>query len=203
MSRGTGVHTKVTRDDWIQAAVAALEDEPIDRLKVLSLAKALDVSRSSFYWYFAEPDDLLDELLAIWEHNTESIVERSNRPASTPTEACLGVFECWADQKLYNPTLDLAVRDWGRRDRNIANRVETADSQRLNALARMFARHGFDDPEATVRARLLYHSQVGYYAVGTDEPLAMRLAYLPYYLRAMTGTDPTTGEVDAFKAVIA
>ena len=67
--------------------------------------------------------------------------------------------ECWADEQSYNPILDLAVRDWGRRDAAIATRVQRADEQRLLALIEMFARHGFDDSEALVRARLLYHSQ--------------------------------------------
>ncbi|MEE9415257.1 MAG: TetR/AcrR family transcriptional regulator [Acidimicrobiales bacterium] len=203
MSNATRVHTKVTRDDWISAALVAVANEPIDQLRVLALAKTLDVSRSSFYWYFDAPSDLLDELMAIWERNTASIVDRSERAAATPTQACLGVFECWADDQLFNPQLDLAVRDWGRRSPDAGERVSAADECRHEALVKMFARHGFDAPESTVRARLLYHSQVGYYAVGTDEPVETRLAYLPYYLRAMTGSDPTDSEIEAFKSEIA
>jgi AcrR family transcriptional regulator len=195
-------HTKASRSDWIDAALQALTDQPIDQLKVLVLADTLGVARSSFYWYFSDRDEFLEALLDIWEHNTDSIVERSERAASSVAAACLGVFECWADARLYDPVLDLAVRDWGRRDVAIAARVQRADDQRLAALTAMFARHGFDDAEALVRARLLYHSQVGYYAAGTTESVATRLAYLPYYLRAMTGTDATSDEVAAFEAFL-
>ncbi len=196
------VHTKVTRQEWLEAALAALEHEPLDQLRVQSLAKGLDVSRSSFYWYFESPEALQTELLAVWERNTTSIVERTKRETETIVASCLGVFECWTDPDLYHSTLDLAVRDWGRRDGSIAARVAAADVARLQALALMFERHGFESADAVVRARLLYHSQVGYYALGTNEPLADRLAYLPYYLEAMTSSAPTAAELEAFTALV-
>lgn len=198
MRRAPLPHAKVTRHDWVEAARSALADHPIDQLKVLVLADTLGVARSSFYWYFTDRDELLGALLELWEHNTECIVERSGRPAGSVAAACLGVFECWADQRLYDPVLDLAVRDWGRRDDAVAVRVERADELRLEALTAMFARHGFEAAEALVRARLLYHSQVGYYAAATSEPVQTRLGYVPHYLRAMTGTDATADELAAF-----
>ncbi len=90
----------------------------------------------------------------------------------------------------------------GRRDAAIATRVQRADEQRLLALTEMFARHGFHDAEALVRARLLYHSQVGYYAARTSEPTETRLAYVPHYLQAMTGTEATTEELAHFEAFL-
>ncbi len=195
-------HTKVTRQDWIDGAVAALADEPIDQLRVLQLAQRLDISRSSFYWYFKNPDELRSELLTLWERNTTSIVERCHRETTTVVQAALGVFECWADEQLYSSTLDLAVRDWARRDEKVASQVATADQVRLDALTEMFQRHKLSKAEATVRARLLYHSQVGYYALGTDEPMATRLGHLPYYLEAMTGARPTKAELAAFTKVV-
>ncbi len=197
------IHTKVTRDDWISAALTALQHTPIDQLKVLTLATSLDVSRSSFYWYFPERGDLVNELLALWATNTASIIERCVRSAPTINAACLGVFECWADESLFDSSLDMSVRDWGRRDPKIAARVSGADRERQQALTTMFAQHGFNQSESLVRARLLYHSQVGYYAVGTDETMATRLSYVPDYLRAMTGEAPSQEELDAFQLFLA
>ena len=193
-------HTKVTRDDWVAAALDALDDVAIDELRVLVLAECLSISRSSFYWYFDDLRGLQDELLRRWQRNTESIVERTERGASTITTACLGVFECWADSSLYDARLDLAVRDWGRRDADVAERVRDADDRRLDAVVGMFAAHGFDAAEALIRARLLYHSQVGYHAVGTHEPMSVRVGYLPYYLQSITGHVPMPEELAAFAA---
>ena len=195
-------HTRVTKEQWIEAALRALHDVAIDQLKVLRLAADLGVSRSSFYWYFTDVDELRDQLLERWQGNTTSIVDRSSRPAPGIVVACLGVFECWADRTLYVPELDLAVRDWARRADAIAARVAGADLTRLEALAEMFQRHGHEPTDALVRARLLYHSQVGYFALGTAEDMATRLAYLPHYLLAMTGTAATDEELDAFTATM-
>lgn len=195
-------HTKVTRDEWVAAALGSLGEVAIDELRVLSLAERLSISRSSFYWYFDDLRGLHDELLARWEGNTRSIVERTERPAPTITTACLGVFECWADESLYDASLDLAVRDWGRREDSVATRVRGADDRRLDAVAAMFAAHGFEPDDALVRARLLYHSQVGYYAVGVAEPMAVRVGYLPYYLQSITGEDPTPEELASFAAFV-
>lgn len=195
-------HVKATRQDWIEAALAALSSTPIDELRILTLARQLSVSRSSFYWYFEKPTDLTDELLVLWERNTESIVERAGRESSTIVSACLGVFECWADPRLYHAGLDLAVREWGRRDGEIGARVAAADQARLDAVMAMFTAHDFEPNNALVRARLLYHSQLGYYTLGTDEPIGTRLAYLPYYLEAMCGQSPTSDELAGFEALV-
>lgn len=196
-------HTKVTRDDWVAAAIAAVDERPIDSLKVAVLADTLGVSRSSFYWYFTDRRDFFDAVLAVWDVGTRSIVERAERPADTIAAACLGVFECWADRRLYDPALDLAVRDWARRDTAVAELVHAADQARTTALTAMFRRHGYPAADAVVRARLVYHSQVGYYAVGTSEPTRQRLDFLPHYLRAMTGSDATASELAEFARLLA
>ena len=167
------------------------------------MAGTLSVSRSSFYWYFEDLDELRSELVDIWHRNTASIVERSRRESATPVAACLGVFECWADQSLFDARLDLAMRHWGRRRPDVAERVALADQERLEAIESMFARHGFRRDDSVVRARLLYHSQVGYFALDTNEPIETRLTYLPYYLEAMTGTRPTDQELTAFTEFVA
>jgi AcrR family transcriptional regulator len=201
-AHGVQTRTKATRQDWIDAALTALDTEPIDQIRILGLAGGMGVSRSSFYWYFDNPEELRNELLMLWEHNTTSIVERAGRKTETIVAACLGVFECWADHRLYRSVLDLSVREWGRRDAQIATRVADADRARLEALVEMFQRHEFDPVEAKVRARLLYHSQVGYYAVNTDEPISERLRLLPTYLVAMTGQHGTKAEIAAFRRLL-
>lgn len=203
MASSAPAHTKATRQDWIETALVALADVPIDQLRVLPMAGTLGVSRSSFYWYFEGLDELRSELIGIWQKNTAAIVERSRREAATPVAACLAVFECWADPRLFDVRLDLAMRQWGRRRGDVAERVAVADRERLAALESMFARYGFDAIDSVVRARLLYHSQVGYFALETDEPIETRLTYLPYYLEAMAGSRPTAGELASFAQFVA
>ena len=70
-------NVKATRDDWLDLALSALAIEGVDHVTVLALSERLGVSRSSFYWYFKNRDQLLDALLDRWDRlNTRSIAEQ-------------------------------------------------------------------------------------------------------------------------------
>ena len=197
----TNENIKVTREQWLAAALRALSRDGIDQVRVLALAQQLGVSRSSFYWYFRSRENLLEQLLAAWSaKNTGSIVDRARRRAPTVTSAILGIFECWADERSFDPQLDAAVRSWARRDPGVESAVVDADRARLDAIDAMYRRHGFDD--STVRARVLYYTQIGYDALGIDEPTSVRLASTPAYVRALSGCDPSAAEMAAFAAFL-
>lgn len=99
---------------------------PVDEFRVLTMAGALGVSRSSCYWYFDDVDELRSGLPEIWRTNTQSILERSRRDTTTPTATHLVVFECWTDPRLFDVRLDLAMRLWGRRRPDAARRLASA-----------------------------------------------------------------------------
>ena len=85
-----------------------------------TLANGSSVSRSSFYWYFKNRDELLDALLDRWDRlNTRSIVTEANEPAATVNEAVCNVFRCWVNPAIFSPRLDFAVREWARRSASV------------------------------------------------------------------------------------
>ncbi|NQW09200.1 MAG: TetR/AcrR family transcriptional regulator [Alphaproteobacteria bacterium] len=193
--------TKVSHEDWLNAALAVLIDEGVERVKIQDLARTLDVSRSSFYWYFKSRQDLLDQMLWRWlDTNTAAIVERAARPADSIVQAVLHVFECWTDDAVFDPRLDFAVREWARRSEAVRRVLDDADAARVEAIRRMFARHGYEATDAFVRARILYFMQIGYYALDLGEPMETRLSYVEAYVRGFTGVEPTTEEAAAFRA---
>ena len=103
--------------DWINAAQAALVRDGVDTVKVLALASKLEVSRSSFYWYFKSRDDLLLALLDQWEErNTQSIVRQCALEAGCIGEAASNFFRCFIDPALFDRGLDFAVRAWARQN---------------------------------------------------------------------------------------
>jgi AcrR family transcriptional regulator len=192
-----GTPTKVSREQWLDAARQALATDGVDLVRIQPLAKRLGATRSSFYWYFQSRENLLDELLAAWTAtNTASIVDRAARPTPTITAAVLSVFECWADVASFDPQLDAAVRSWGRRDAAVEAVVVRDDQVRVDAIAAMYDRHGVAD--AVIRARVLYYTQIGYYALGIDQPNSVRLADAAPYVRALTGQAPTAAELRGF-----
>lgn len=192
-------NVKATREDWLEAALDTLISDGVESVRILTLGQKLGVSRSSFYWYFESRQDLLDQLLELWRNkNTRFIVERALRPAPSITQGVLNVFECWVDQRLYNPRLDFAIRAWARYSADVRAIIDDADNERLEAIHQMFLRQGYHEPDAFVRARVLYFMQIGYYSLEIMEPMKNRLSLVPAYLRSFTGREPLEGEVEAF-----
>ena len=195
-----GGPVKATKEDWLKAAVRVLVTEGVNQVMVLPLAAKLKVSRSSFYWYFKNRQDLLDQLLDHWmETNTRSIISHAERPSETVNAGVLHIFECWLDERLYSPRLDFAVRSWARQSPPVRRLIARADAERLEAIARLFERHGYEPEDAVIRARVLYCMQVGYYLLDMKEPVEARLSHIAAYLRTFTGQEPTRAEIDRFR----
>ena len=167
---------KVTRDDWLRAAMTALIEDGSDQVKVMTLGARLGVSRSSFYWYFQSRQDLLDALLDHWMRtNTAAVVAHAEMPADTITQAVCQVFLGFVTPRHFDIRLDFAVRDWARRCLDIRAVVEASDGKRLEALTAMFARYGYGKDDAATRARVLYYMQIGYNDADVRESPADRL----------------------------
>jgi AcrR family transcriptional regulator len=193
-------NVKATRDDWLDLALRVLAAEGAAHVAVLDLSERLGVSRSSFYWYFKNRDDLLDALLARWESlNTRSIVARAEAPAASIGEAVCNVFRCWVNPGIFSPRLDFAIREWARRSAKVRKALDRSDGERTAAIRAMFERYGYQERDAFVRARVLYYMQIGYYALDIREPMEDRLALTPHYLEAFTGVIPGDADLASFR----
>lgn len=192
---------KVTRQDWLNAAMDVLITDGVERVKILAIADRLKVSRSSFYWYFKDRADLLDALLDHWDStNTAALVAQTNAPAKTITAAVCNVFRCVVNPALFDISLDFAVRDWARRSSEVRDVLHRSDVRRISALQAMFGRYGYTKTDALIRARVLYYMQNGYNDADLKEPIEERMRVLPHYLRAFTGVEPLAQEIEEFRA---
>ncbi|MGN6306629.1 MAG: TetR/AcrR family transcriptional regulator [Mesorhizobium sp.] len=199
-SSSTG-NVKATKEDWLKLALETLISDGVDGVRILTLGQKIGISRSSFYWYFKSRQDLLDQLLQYWrERNTRGILAQSLLPATSVTQGVLNVFECWYDEDLFNPRLDFAVRAWANGSTEVRKIVDLADRERVDAIYSMFLRCGCPKADALIRARILYFTQIGYYALEIVESIENRLTHLPTYLRIHAGRDPLDGEIKAFVA---
>ncbi|UWR24318.1 TetR/AcrR family transcriptional regulator [Sulfitobacter sp. S190] len=193
--RGPG---RTTRTDWLTAAMDTLVSEGVDQVKVLTLAQKLDCPRSSFYWYFKNRSELLDALLETWAAtNTKAIIAASRQPAQTINFAVAKLYSAWVVGNEFDMQLDFAVRDWARRSGTVRRALDLNDAQRIEALTEMFLRHGFDEQEADVRARIIYFTQIGYDALDQRESWDIRRTRAAMYLYCMTGQTPTEAETEA------
>lgn len=178
---------RLDRQAWIEAAYRVLVQEGVEQVRILPLAEKLGVTRGSFYWHFKSRGELLEALIALWrERNTQALIEAATRPARDFTERFFAVARLWLEQSRYDPQLDIALRDWARRDAKVFALVQEADDARVAAIARIFVEAGETPRMAFARARVMYHTQMGYYMTGVTEDLNTRLSYLAEYYEVYT-----------------
>ena len=190
-----------SHEGWLEAAYDALLESGVEAVKILPLAKRLNLSRTSFYWFFKDREELLAALVARWrEKNTGNMVRRSEAYAETIAEAMLNVFDCWLDKDLFDAQFEFAVRSWALQSEDILEEVRQADQARLEALSRMFMRFGFTETAADVRARTTYLVQIGYISMQSREDIATRMKRIPEYIAIYTGEAPQPRELDRFFA---
>jgi len=192
-----------SREGWLDAGYQALIEGGIDAVKILPLAKRLNLSRTSFYWFFEDREALLAALIDGWEdRTTKPLVDATTQYAESVSEAMLNVLTCFLAANVFDSRLEFAVRSWALQDEQVAARVHAADDARLDALTRMMARWGHDPVEADVRARTIYLVQIGYISMQAQEDIETRLARIPLYVKIYSGREPEPREIARFNAGI-
>ena len=193
---------RLTRADWLEKALDVLVGHGVDAVRITRLADLLGVTRGSFYWHFKDRTEVLNAMIEFWDRkNTTHIVEASRRGPDLEGSV-LAVFEAWLIPERFDPRLDFAIRDWARGDGRLQAIVREADRKRLDALAAMFARHGFDHAQAEIRARNIYYIQMGYYALDVQEPMSVRLSLLPTYFETYTDRKLSPEAIAAFRSKV-
>lgn len=193
--------SRVSADDWLAAAREILIERGVDHVRIVTLADQLGVSRSSFYWFWRDRAALLSALIDLWRQlNRREILQQAAAPAADIASAVLNLFECWTARSKFDPRLDFAMREWSRRDPLLRQTLHGEDAACVDAIGAMFRRFGFADTEAFVRARIVYFTQIGYYAVEPGDSEAQRAFLTNEYLQAFTGTSAAAETVTAFHA---
>jgi AcrR family transcriptional regulator len=145
--------TRTLRSGWIDEGLRALAAGGPDAVRVEPLAKALGVSKGGFYWHFDNRGVFLEELLDTWERRMlDEVIERVESEGGDARARLWRLFAAasTAGQLL---KLDLAVRDWARRDEAVAKRLRRVDNRRMDYLRALFG--VFCSPEEEVEARCL------------------------------------------------
>jgi AcrR family transcriptional regulator len=203
MARTNGSQTgwRGSADAWLAAAYDQLIDGGVDAVRIMPLAQRLNLSRTSFYWFFKDREALLADLIDLWrEKNTGCILKQADAYAESVTEALLNLMDCWLNPDLFDSKFEFAVRSWALQSPEVAADILRADRMRLEALTKLFVRHGHAPAAADVRARTVYLTQIGYISMKTKEKLAERMARIPDYVEIFAGEAPTRRELERFYA---
>lgn len=175
--------------EWIAAARDILIEQGVEAVKIDRLARKLKVTRGGFYWRFESLANLLVALLEDWRKTNSVAILGALEGAGTPHERFDALMRVWIEEDGYSAAYDTAVRAWGRVDPAVSKAVAEVDDERLAAFEKLFADAGCTPREALVRARVTYYHQVGYYAMGVEEPRKRRWELSATYRKILTGWD--------------
>ena len=154
----TKPRAQLDRSGWIDGAIEALADEGLSGMRVETLAKRFGVTKGSFYWHFKDRQDLFNAMLQTWKDGRiRDIDKQSAMPAGNESEQLQQIIEIYsANRNRKGISIELAVRDWARRDPQASAVVEEVDTYRLESARKLFVATGLSDSEAKSRSLLLY-----------------------------------------------
>jgi AcrR family transcriptional regulator len=159
--------TRTPRDRWVAEGLRALAAGGPDAVRVEALAQALGVTKGGFYGHFTDRGALLTEMLESWERaSTDDVLDRVER-AGGDVRAKLrraGALT-FSDELL---PVDLAIRDWARRDQAVAERLRRVDSRRMDYLRSLFRAICADEEEVEARSLLAFALVIGHHFLAAD-----------------------------------
>lgn len=158
----------LSRDEWTEAALDALVEGGLKAVAVEPVARRLGTTKGSFYWHFADRQDLLSAVLALWEDQETTQAVAALAAISDPMAQLVA----------------LGRRAYARASRRGAHAVLLADAEdprvaptmarvtrtRLGVLERLYQCLGLDTESARRYARLAYAVYLGTAALQRAEP---------------------------------
>ncbi|MEP2029911.1 MAG: TetR/AcrR family transcriptional regulator [Paracoccaceae bacterium] len=199
MKKVRATKNRASRETWIDAAYTLFVNDGIEAVKIMPLAKTLNLTRTGFYWHFKDLSELHDAIIQIWQaRNTGIILERCAAPAQSLCAGLFNLIDCWIDKDLFDAPLDLAIRNWARNDERLQDFVDQSDADRLTAVTALFERYEKTGDTAHYRALTVILTQTGYYSMQVSEPRLQRAIAGCQYVEIFAGEPPTRAEKDAF-----
>jgi len=169
--------------DWLDQGLETLVKSGFTALKAEPLAKAMGVSRGSFYWHFADIGAFHAAILKHWsEVATEQVIaglEATPKDRSALAVLLRGAFSA-------KPALENAVRTWATVDAGARNAVQAIDLRRIGYIEVLLKQAGLSTETARARAQILYWAFVGYALSEQTLPKARQQAVLEELLRMAT-----------------
>lgn len=160
-------NVRTPRSAWIGAALKALAAGGPDAVRIEALAAGLGVSKGGFYWHFANRQALLEETLDSWEKaGTEEVIARIEGLPDDPRAKLRRLFALAPSADF---AVELALRDWSRRDRDVAARLRRIDNRRMEFLRSLFAQFCAEEDDAEARSMLAYSLLVGSYFIAARQ----------------------------------
>ena len=171
---------QLSAKDWLDQGLKTLAGQGFTALKAEPLAKAMGVSRGSFYWHFADIGAFHAAILTHWrEVAAEAIIANIEAAAKQGDPLALLLRRVFGERL----TLEKAVRTWASVDANARAAVQAIDRRRLGYVESLLAQSGLPTEVARARAQILYWAFLGFALSDQPLPKARQQAVLDELLR--------------------
>ena len=175
---------QLSAKDWLDLGLKTLAANGPGALKADPLAKALGVSRGSFYWHFADVAAFRTAILAYWrEVSAERIIAELEAAAEHENPLLLLLRRTFSSRL----ALEKAVRSWATFDTEARNAVQAIDRRRIDYIEGQLKVFGLAEDVAQARAQILYWTFVGYALSDKQLPKAKQQAAYDELVRIALG----------------
>src|SRR5918996_3667231 len=184
--------TRTPRSSWIEAGLRALAAGGPDAVRIEQLARALGVTKGGFYWHFDDRRALLDEMLNTWERvSVDEVIERIEAEGGD-ARAKLRRLSAIASSRnealgIEPLSIDLAIRDWARRDKKVAHRLRRVDNRRMDYMRSLFGAFCPDEDDVEARCMLAFSLWIGNHFIAADHGARSRADVLELAMRRLMG----------------
>ena len=161
--------TRTPPASWVDEGLRALGVGGPDAVRVEKLAQALGVTKGGFYWHFDDRGALLAEMLDAWERaGVDAVIERiesEGGDARAKLRRLFAIASSGSDELLM---IELAIRDWARRDKAVARRLRRADNRRMDYMRSLFGAFCPNEDEVEARCMVAFSLWVGNHFIAAD-----------------------------------
>lgn len=161
---------RTPREMWVEEGLRALAEGGVDAVRVEALAKSLGVTKGGFYGYFGDRQALLTAMLDAWEQESiDDVLERIKHETGDLLQQVrlAGQLTFSSDRLL---PIDLAIRDWARRDQKVGERLRRVDNRRMQLLREGISTVCSDPDEVEARCLLAFCMAIGSHFLAADHP---------------------------------
>ena len=166
--------------DWLDQGLKVLAERGFTALKAEPLAKAMGVSRGSFYWHFADIGAFHAAILGHWRDIAAERIISDVEASSGHDNPLVVLLRRVFGERL---ALETAVRRWAAIDPLARRAVQAIDRRRLGYVESLLEASGLSSGIAQARAQILYWTFLGFALSDNPLPRARQAAVLDELLR--------------------
>ncbi len=154
--------TRTPPNRWIEEGLSALAAGGPEAVRIEPLARALGISKGGFYWHFSDRQSLLEEMLDAWERTwVDEVIEAVEAEDKDARSRLRRLFALAAASGSELLKIELAIRNWARREEAVAERLRRVDNRRMDYMRSLFGAICEDDDEVEARCLLAFSLFIG------------------------------------------